>query len=254
MSEDNFFDIQYYYQENKGKHIATNNGVRKAKGEFFITLDSDDGCKNNALERLLEVWESIPENEREHYKGVACRCCEPGDTHGKFLGTEMPKKILHSDDFELRIRYKVKGELWGMTRTEILLDNPYPVIEGIRFYPEDVYWGKIGLKYKTCFFDEALRYYYEDDNQTTNQVTKNKRPKELYFKRICALSKLVISKYFKYNQLYFFKQAIGLVRDGLLMGKSFKEMLSESEVSILGKCLILIALIPGGILHIKGID
>ena len=199
----------------------------------------------------MEVWETIPQTERDNYKGVACRCCEP-ETPDKILGTELPKKVLDTDDFELRIRYKVKGELWGMTRTAVLLENPYPVMEGIRFYPEDVYWGKIGLKYKTRFFDEVLRYYYADDSQTTNQITKNKRPKELYFKRTYALSAPVLSRYFKYNPLYFFKQATGLVRDGLLTGKSIKEMLSEPEVSGWGKCLVLLAVLPGKILHIKG--
>lgn len=252
MSEDNFFDIRYYYQNNSGKHIATNNAVQKAKGELFITLDSDDGCKSNALERLLEVWNTIPESERGSYKGVSCRCCEPG-TPNKIIGTKLPEKVFDSNDHELHIKYGLKGELWGMTRTEVLLENPYPVIEGIRFYPEGVYWGKIGLKYKTRFFDEALRYYYVDDSQTTNQLTKNKRPKELYLSRTYALSTPVISRYFKYNPLYFCKQAVGLVRDGLLTNKSFKSMLSEPEVSRWGKCLVVLAFLPGKILHIKSI-
>ena len=250
MAEDNFFDIRYYYQENGGKHIATNSGVQKAKGEFFITFDSDDGCKSNAIERFLEVWDTIPEAERDNYKGVTGRSCDP-DMPSKIFGTKLPEPVLDSDDDELRIRYKVKGELWGIARTKVLLENPYPAIEGVRVYPIGAYWGKIGRKYKTRFFDEALRYYYADDTQTTNQITKNKRPKELYLKRTYMLSGFVVSKYFKYNPWYFYKHAIGLVRDGSLNGKSLKDMINDSETSKVGVILILLALIPGKLLKIR---
>ena len=45
MVQDNFFDIRYFYQTNQGKHMATNRAVQEARGELFITIDSDDGCK-----------------------------------------------------------------------------------------------------------------------------------------------------------------------------------------------------------------
>ena len=46
------FNITYKYQTNKGKHIATNVAAQIAKGEFFITIDSDDSVKDDALERM----------------------------------------------------------------------------------------------------------------------------------------------------------------------------------------------------------
>lgn len=54
------FPIEYMKQSHAGKHIAWNHALQKAKGRFFIIADSDDGFVPNALERLLEVWKSIP--------------------------------------------------------------------------------------------------------------------------------------------------------------------------------------------------
>lgn len=31
------FSIRYFYQENSGKHIAINRGVRESKGELFLS-------------------------------------------------------------------------------------------------------------------------------------------------------------------------------------------------------------------------
>jgi len=54
------FPIEYMKQSHAGKHIAWNHALQKARGRFFIIADSDDGFVPNALERLLEVWKSIP--------------------------------------------------------------------------------------------------------------------------------------------------------------------------------------------------
>ena len=54
------FPIRYFFQENQGKPAAFNHGVQEARGELFLTLDSDDGCIPEALERFKYHWESIP--------------------------------------------------------------------------------------------------------------------------------------------------------------------------------------------------
>lgn len=35
------FPVRYFKQENRGKHVAFNRGVREATGQFFLPLDSD---------------------------------------------------------------------------------------------------------------------------------------------------------------------------------------------------------------------
>ena len=60
LKENNFFDIIYVYQKNQGKHIATNNAVKMCRGNFFITLDSDDTCTNAVSYTHL----TLPTNSR----------------------------------------------------------------------------------------------------------------------------------------------------------------------------------------------
>jgi len=51
----------YIYQENQGKAVTFNRGVREAQGELFLILDSDDVCVNQALERFKYNWDmSLP--------------------------------------------------------------------------------------------------------------------------------------------------------------------------------------------------
>lgn len=243
-----FFEIRYFYQTNQGKHIATNRAVQEAKGDFFITLDSDDGCKSQALEHFLQIWDTIPKKEYEKYKGVSCRCCTP-ETPDKIIGTHLPQKSLDSNDFELRYRYKVKGELWGMTRRKVMLENLYPAIEGLHYYPEGVYWGNIGLNYTTRYFDEPLRYYYVEGTVKENQLTKKINAHETYYAREYMLSKYMIRTYFWYDPVNFWMQAVGFVRDGLLTGRSLKQLFSYGSTTKRGCLLFAAALLPGKILQ-----
>lgn len=250
IAEKPFFEIRYFYQTNQGKHIATNRAVREARGEFFITLDSDDACKENALESFLQAWNTIPEAEREKYKGISCRCCK-SETPDKIIGTHLPKKVLDSSDHELRYRYRVKGELWGMTRRQLMLENPYPEIKGLHYYPEGVYWGRLGLDYITRYVDEPLRYYYAEGTAKENQLTKKLHAKETYYAREYMLSKAMIDTYFWYNPVNFWMQAVGFVRDGLLTGRSVKQLFSHAGSTKRGTLLFVAAFLPGKLLQVR---
>ena len=48
-----FFNVVYLKQKHGGKHRAINLAVSKAKGDFFLILDSDDCLMPNAIEMIL---------------------------------------------------------------------------------------------------------------------------------------------------------------------------------------------------------
>ncbi len=54
------FPIRYFRQDHSGKHIAHNLAVREARGQFFMSLNSDDACVPQALERIAYHWTTIP--------------------------------------------------------------------------------------------------------------------------------------------------------------------------------------------------
>src|SRR5260370_42528889 len=81
------FLIRYIYQENQGKPAAFNHGVQQARGELFVTLDSDDACVPQALERLKYHWDGIPTAEKDKFSAVAVGCaCQ----NGRVVGDEVP--------------------------------------------------------------------------------------------------------------------------------------------------------------------
>lgn len=159
--EDGKVKIRYFHQSNSGKHVAFNCGVREAHGSLFLTLDSDDSCVSNALERFYSSWIEIPEERRAEFSGVTCLC--QGES-GEAVGGMLPFPVLEGYPYEVMSSYRIKGEKWGFHRTEILKMHPFPVFSGERFVPESLVWNRIGRLYKIKFINEALRYYFSSSD------------------------------------------------------------------------------------------
>ena len=68
LNDENKFKINYYRKQNGGKHRATNFALKKASGEIFVTVDSDDILTNNAIDKITNWFEQIKNNES--YCGV----------------------------------------------------------------------------------------------------------------------------------------------------------------------------------------
>jgi glycosyltransferase involved in cell wall biosynthesis/SAM-dependent methyltransferase len=154
------FPIRYFWQPNRGKHVTYNEGVRRAQGELFLTLDSDDACVPHALERFKRIWDDIPEADRGGFSAVTALCV---DQHGQLVGDRFPRDPTDSDSLEIRYRYKVRGEKWGFQRTAVLREFPFPEPEGARHVPPSVAWSAIAGRYKTRYVNEMLRIYYVDE-------------------------------------------------------------------------------------------
>lgn len=60
------FDIQYISQENQGQGFARNNGMKIAKGDFFVIFDSDVIVPKNYL---TEVLDGINKNQLDAFGG-----------------------------------------------------------------------------------------------------------------------------------------------------------------------------------------
>lgn len=146
------FPIIYRWQQNSGKHVAINRGVELARGEFFVILDSDDWLKPNALERLFYHWSQIPAERRSHYAGVCGLYAHP---NGKVVGTKFPVDVLDSNAVEIRTRYRVKGDKFGMNRTEVMREFPFPEDLG-HFVTESLIWNRIAKKYSKRYVNEIL--------------------------------------------------------------------------------------------------
>lgn len=155
------FPIRYVFQENSGKHVAFNRAVREARGELFLTLDSDDALVPNALERFRFHWNTIPAEQKARFSAVTSLCM---DQHGNVVGDRFPRDVMDSDSLELHFRYRVSGEKFGFHRTDVLRAHPFPELEGVKFVSESIVWFAIARRYRTRFVNECLRVYTHDDS------------------------------------------------------------------------------------------
>lgn len=153
------FPVRYYKKLNGGKHTAINMGVRLAKGELFLILDSDDSLPANALETIERHYRGIKDDNA--FAGV---CGLMAHHDGRLIGSGLPQDILDVDELRLRFCYHVTGDLMEVFRTSVLREFPFPEIEGEKFCPEQLVWFRIAQKYKLRCFNQIvyLRDYLND--------------------------------------------------------------------------------------------
>jgi glycosyltransferase involved in cell wall biosynthesis len=234
------FPIKYIYKENGGKHSAINLAVSHAQGEFFVIVDSDDSFKPESLEILNNYWEKIPENEREQYRGVSCRCYDP--LTGKIIGRKIPDRASKIIGIKARFEYKLLFDMWGFNRTEIMEKFPFPdtTNENLAFYPENIIWDKMDETYKVYFINESLLAYYRDEN--TDSTKKYGRSKENYYLWKHYINDMM--GHFGYAPFLFLKSYVGLTMDGISQGKGLREIVKDVNSPV--SKLVTILLSPVG--------
>ncbi|MBE5825486.1 MAG: glycosyltransferase family 2 protein [Butyrivibrio sp.] len=227
--KENLFPIRYFYQENNGKHIALNEGCKKALGEMIVIADSDDSFTGNAFEVMLKYWDEIPDEDKKNYRGITCRCYDPADNSE--IGFITNDKYLDLLGLDATYKYKINFEMWGINRRDLMLKFPFPDIRrtdkgGLHFFPETVIWDNMGRNYKVRYINECLRAYYKDqDNATTN--VNNRRSQE----NIYLWEHLIndVLDYFWYSPMRFIKAFVGITMDGLLNGESYFDIVKRGK-------------------------
>ena len=159
--------IRYFKQENGGKHRAINRGVKEAKGELFLILDSDDTLLPNSLEMINKYYQQIKDDDS--YAGV---CGYMAHHDGTIIGNGNNDAILNTTSIDLRYKYNVKGDMCEVFKTSVMRLFPFPEIEKERFCPEVLIWNRIATKYKIRVFHEVI--YFRDylEGGLTDKIIK----------------------------------------------------------------------------------
>lgn len=181
--------IRYLLQENGGKHRAFNHGVREARGELFVPLDSDDWCTPDALARFDAHWSAIPPARRDAFSGIGCLC---RDEAGKIVGEPFPASPLDASLFALLRAKQLVGEKWGCHRTALLKAEPFPEFPGEKFVPEALVWNRLARGRLMRFVNEALRIYADSSDGLTASLFRircaSPRGTRLYYREAASLS------------------------------------------------------------------
>ena len=246
------FPIRYIYQKNSGKHIACNRGVQEAKGELFLTFDSDDACLPKALERLKYHWDTIPVDQKEKFAAVTCLCT---DQNGEIVGNYFSQNVIDSDAQEIRYKFKVYWEMWGFNRTDVMKQFPFPVIEGQPFVPEGVVWGAIASKYKTRYVNEALRIYWVANGSTAQLTSKTNSPAKYAVSHILCHRQILNEEiaWFRWAPKEFFRSAVHYIRFSLHAQESLFSQVIKLK-TVLAKFIWLCMIPVGYLVYAKDIQ
>lgn len=154
-------------QRHSGKPVAINRGVRAARGNFVLTIDSDDMLVADGLEKMRAAWDAIPEDRRGEYAGVEglCRRMDTGDAV-----TVVPPVAYRDVDY-ITSRYVVgaKGDRARLTRTDMLRSVEYPMFEGEWWMPTGFLWHRLGQHRIKFIVDHVISKDYRPDGITATK-------------------------------------------------------------------------------------
>ena len=165
---ENIFPIEYFYQKNQHKFLAVLDGIRKVKSKYHMVVDSDDSYPENSLETLYNEVEKI-ENQ-DDYIGLMGLSA---DEEGNIVGNEYPNGGFDGSIFDMRYKYKVRGDKFGIFISKSYLreieGKDYSQYEGKGYIPQSVIFNEYDAKgLKTRFVNKIVRIYHKDENDSAS--------------------------------------------------------------------------------------
>lgn len=169
MQQKSEFPIEYHFKENGGRHTAVNYSYNFLHTKYVVTLDSDDELVEDAVEKILNIWHSIPAEEYDRFWCVSGReiRAETGEMVGppypndinKLTGRAQRKKIL-----------RCVGEKHCSRRVDVHIQYRFPEYSDTKFVSENQVWEIINRKYdQYCVNDVFGRYFTDSTDSITNK-------------------------------------------------------------------------------------
>lgn len=160
------FPVRYVWQPNRHKKAAFNHGVREARGEWIVALDSDDALEPRALEQMHAVIQELPTEGRDRFFAVTGLCARPD---GHVVGDRFPRDVMDASVLDMVFRYRVAGEKFGCMRTEVLRRFPFPE-DVAGFVPESLVWRAIARAgYLSRHVNLVFRIYHDSGDSLSRQ-------------------------------------------------------------------------------------
>lgn len=215
--KDDKIDIQYYKQKNSGKHIAINKGVKMAQGELFFIVDSDDFLTKDAISKIIIKYDSIKDNLS--FIGVSGR---RGIDEKKPIGTNQKYKDIIASPIDFRYKYKIKGDMAEVFKTDILKKNPFPNILNEKFCPESLIWNRVSKNNNILWFSDIIYICEYIEGGLTDNIFEIRKKAPLtttmYYKELESYNIPLIQK---------IKANINYWRFSFYLNSSFKDNIIE---------------------------
>ena len=230
------FNIEYVYQENRGKPACWNRAVAMCESKYFVCLDSDDELLPGILKRLFNDEPYIKNIENEPMI-VGLRCDAISSRTQKISARHLSDKpILKSWFYEVS-HNKFCGERLDVFKSQILKDFVFPVSKDVKFIPESWMYSSIAKAgYCFVYLPIAIRLFYVWDDVarlSTSPISKHAEGHYIYRSHLLS----IMPKYvWALNPIYYLKTLIRFAQTAHLTKKTFAQRLTSSR-SLFATCL-----------------
>lgn len=159
------FEIEYHYKENGGRHTAVNYSYKFLRTEYVVTCDSDDELIDNAIESILNIWDSIPKEEYDRFWCISAR--EMNAETGEMVGKPYPKHINSlTGKKQRKLINKYPGEKHCCRKVAIHTQYKFPEYEDTKFVTENTVWCVINKKYDQYCVNTIIGKYHMDSKDS----------------------------------------------------------------------------------------
>ena len=156
----NHLKIYYHFQENSGKYVAHNTGVKLCDTELFVCVDSDDYLMPDAIEKTLSFWEM--NNHDDSIAGILSP--RKMNTRSGMMNAPSISRMM-----DLYNKNQIVGETCLVFKTSVLKQFLFPETPGEKFMTETVVYHRIDEKYRMLIQNDYLMIgEYRPDGLSNN--------------------------------------------------------------------------------------
>ena len=158
------FNIRYIKQQNSGKHIATNVGLKAANGELFTVLDSDDWFYSDAV----EFFNTQFRKNKDMKALITLDTYEDGTVIGETLPT-----LTKVNWVDLRYKYKVRHDKCYVFSSHEISHMTFPQHGNSRHMPPSYQWFEFSQLYDCHLANKSTKYVEYQSDGISSKVKSN---------------------------------------------------------------------------------
>lgn len=162
--QENKIEISYVYKTNGGLHTGYNAAIERLDTELSICIDSDDWLPDDAIERILAVWEARKEADIAGLIGLDYKA------NGELIGDHLPDGAI-INPIDLLASKTNRGDKKYVVRTDCYQKvAPMPEFPGEKNFNPHYMILKLCADYRFIAVDAPLCIVdYQPDGMTANQ-------------------------------------------------------------------------------------